>query len=167
MHLEVAVTMHGPFEFSKLNARPISPILWLCFLEDVLLQKPFEVILPHFLIGLTNDKAHCYSVGFAKASHNYSLSCDGQLSYNFLTCNGHQSTINMNYGMLLTTHCCYLCIKAKHSEELIKRASYCLVRIESTSYLHHLEIYFAAIYFLDTCLEVREHFGITFVIGII
>ena len=157
VHLEVAVTMHGPFVFSESSARPISPILWLCFLEDVLLQKPFKVILPHFLIGLTNDKAQYYSVSFAKASHEYSLSSDSQLSYKFLTYNGYQSTINTSYGTLLTTHCCYLCIKAEHSEELIKGASYCLVRIEPTSHLHQLEIDFAAILFLDTCLEVREH----------
>lgn len=134
MHLEVAVTMLGPFIFSELNARPISPILWLCFLEDVQLLKPFKVILPHFLIGLTNDKAEYYNVDFAKANHYYTLSCDGRLSYTFHPYAG-LSTVNMNYGTLITTHCCYLCIKAESSVtfELIKDASYCLARIESLS----------------------------------
>ena len=32
LHLEVAITMYGPFKFPE-NTQPISPILWICFVE--------------------------------------------------------------------------------------------------------------------------------------
>ena len=131
LHVEVAVAMYGPFIFpSEVDTRPISPILWLCFLEDdVQLCGPFQVTLPHFLTGLTNDKAQYFNVGFAKASHNYSRNCDGQYSYSFFTCDG-QFTVYMSCGTLETMHCCFLCIKAEHTSKMIKEARYCLVRIE-------------------------------------
>ena len=46
VHLEVGVAMYGPFTFPD-NTQPISPILWLCILEeDIELKKSFQVVLP-------------------------------------------------------------------------------------------------------------------------
>ena len=42
IHFEVAVAMHGPFKFPE-NTQPISPIVWLCLLEEnTELLKPFS-----------------------------------------------------------------------------------------------------------------------------
>ena len=56
IQLEAAVAMYGPFKFEK-EPELISPTLWLCFKEGVTLNKPIHVILPHFLTGLTYEKA--------------------------------------------------------------------------------------------------------------
>ena len=44
VHFEMGVTMYGSFIFPE-NTQPISPILWLCLLEeDTELKKPFQII---------------------------------------------------------------------------------------------------------------------------
>ena len=62
VHFEVGVAMYGPFIFPE-NSQPISPILWLCLLEeDVELKKPFQVILPHYLTGLSEEKMEQHKI---------------------------------------------------------------------------------------------------------
>ena len=86
IHVEIAVTMYGHFIFPK-NTQSISPIVWLCPVENVtILKKPFRLILPHFLTGLSKDKLFSHQVGFAKASHyNYTIE-DGEMKYEFNPC---------------------------------------------------------------------------------
>ena len=154
VHFEVGITMYGPFIFPE-NTRPISPILWLCLLEeDTELNKPFQIVIPHYLVG----NFHHYHVEFAKAHHNnYIVNSNSQLFYTFyglakdpkLT-----SEQGQNYGILETDHFCYLCLKAEVKPEINRDLSYCLVRVESCpSDLRH-EIFFCALYCLPTCLEV-------------
>ena len=70
IHFEVGVAMYGPFIFPE-NTQPISPILWLCLLEeDVELKKPFQVILPHYLTGLSEDSMEQHKIRFVKANHS-------------------------------------------------------------------------------------------------
>ena len=70
VHFEVGVAMYGPFIFPE-NTQPISPILWLCLLEeDVELKKPFQVILPHYLTGLNEEKMKQHKIRFVKANHS-------------------------------------------------------------------------------------------------
>ena len=67
IHFEIDVAMHGPFTFHE-NMRPISPVVWLCILEEgVDLKKPFQLILPHFLTGLSREHVHFHQIQFAKA----------------------------------------------------------------------------------------------------
>ena len=82
--LEVGVAMHGPFIFPE-NTQPISPILWLHLLEeDVKLNKPIELILPHCYTGslMTPDQ-----ISFALVDHSSSQDVttynDGQPHYSF------------------------------------------------------------------------------------
>lgn len=165
LHLEVAVAMYGPFSFDNCNVhrQPISPILWLCFLEqNIKFLKPFYVILPHFLSGLTEDMAKYHEVGFAKASHFYSTvySCNEiRHEYTFNSCEAQSrffSSDVRSYGVLTTTHCCFYCIAAKYTSELAKDTDYCLARIESYIAPSRNEIVFAAMYFLQTCVKVNN-----------
>ena len=158
IHFEIGVTIYGPFIFPE-NSQPISPIVWLCQLEeDVELKKPFELVLPHCLIGLTAAQLQNHHVGFIKANHDSYLinSEHDRIKYKFNNLYDIQpyfmSGDCRSYGVLKSTHCCYLCIKANKTPELLKDTSYCLARIES-SFTN--EIYFIASYFLKTCTEVR------------
>lgn len=160
LHLEVAVAMYGPLNFNFDNVQPISPILWLCLLEqNVKFLKPFYVILPHFLVGLTEEKAEYHKIGFAKASHFHStVHGSSDICYTFNSCEGQSrffSSDVKSYGVLTTTHCCFYCIEARYTSELVKDATYCLARIESYVAPSRNEVLFAAIYFLPTCVKVK------------
>jgi hypothetical protein len=156
IQLEIAVAMYGPFKFEK-DTQPISPILWLCFEEGVTLNKPFHVILPHFLTGLTYEKAQYHQVVFAKAPHTeYSIE-DGKMRYSFQLCDSEPyfaSCGGRNFGVLVTNHTCFYCLQANKTPELATDAGYCLARIE---YLNqrYMEVTFTAVYCLRTCLKVR------------
>ena len=157
VHFEVGVAMHGPFIFPE-NTQPVSPILWLCQLEeDIELEKPFQVILPHYLTGLSREMIEHHQVRFAKANHNDYTYVGNQMSYKFQTCDIKPlfaSSGYKSYGVLKSKHCCFYCLEAKVSNELAMDAGYCLVRIEHSPTPRRDEIYFTAIYFLDTCLKV-------------
>ena len=147
--------MYGPFNFPQ-NSRPISPILWLCLLEeDNELKKPFQIILPHFLTGVSDERIHYHKVEYAKASHiDYSFE-DNQMRYTFHRCETKTCFVSSggrNYGILETNHCCFYCLEANQTSELVTDAEYCLVRIESPI---RDQVYFSAVYFLETCLRVR------------
>ena len=163
IHFEIGVTMYGPFDFPQ-TTQPISPILWLCILEeDIELKKPFQIVLPHFLTGLTQNRLLNYhQAGFAKASHNsFSFQDSGQMCYSFVPCGIQPQFIsheNKDYGVLSLNHCCFYCILAKQTRELAMEAGYCLVRIGTSPTLEGKfnVIFFFAIYFLDTCLRVSQ-----------
>ena len=159
VHFEVGVAMYGPFTFPE-NTQPISPILWLCVLEgDPQLRKPFQVVLPHYLTGLGSERIEYHQVRFAKANHNDYTFIDTQMSYKFHQCATKPlltSTGYRNYGVLVSKHCCFYCLTAQTSPELAIDAGYCLVRIESCISPQRNEFYFAAIYFLETCLKVSQ-----------
>ena len=159
VHFEVGVTMYGPFIFPE-NTQPISPILWLCLLEeDAHLKEPFEVILPHYLTGLSEERIEHHQASFAKANHrDYSFE-DDQMTYRFQHCVTeaqvlHASSGHKSYGVLVSKHCCFYCLLANKSVELAIDAGYCLVRIESSPSSLRNEVYFSTIYFLKTCIKV-------------
>ena len=157
IHFEIGVAMYGPFNFPE-NTQPISPILWLCVLEeDVELKRPFQIILPHFLIGLTKDRVIHHQAGFAKASHNHFVFHNQQVYYDFDPCEAKTlfaSSGRRGYGVISLSHCCFYCLLAKQTPELAMDAGYCLVRIETLFAPQIKEITFCASYFLDTCLKV-------------
>ena len=161
--LEIGVVMYGPFTFTG-DAQPISPILWLCRLdESVILKKKFEINLPHYLSTLTEDDVETHQIQYAKASHtpiaNDNLT---MYQYNFYPWETNFQrqfdTANyQNYGTLVTDHCCFCCLVANITPETALSTGYCLVQIESTSYINDIlrnNIHFAAIFFLETCMRV-------------
>lgn len=161
LHIEIGVAMYGPFIFPE-NTRPISPILWLCIVKEdnVALKKDFQIILPHFLVGIASEKLHYHQVGFAKAGHNQKYTSTlkhDQIMYEFKVCKTptlFASSGGKSYGILRSDHCCFYCLQAKKSPELAKNAGYCLARIESSSSVSS-EIFFVASFFLSSCVKVR------------
>ena len=156
IHIEIAVTMYGPFAFPT-NTQPISPIVWLCLLEkDAKLKKPFQLILPHFLTGLTKGELRNHQVGFAKAIHHECTVEDGEMMYEFNPCKSKPllaSSGNKRYAVLKSDHCCFYCLQANKTPELVRDSGYCLTRIERSASRN--EIYFVATYFLKTCIQVK------------
>ena len=159
IQFEVAVAMYGPFKFEK-DTQPISPIIWLCFDEGVTLNKPFHVILPHFLTGLTYERAQYHHVIFAKAPHSKHSIEDGQMKYSFQSCDSEPyfaSCEGRNFGVLVTNHTCFYCLQAKKTPELAKDAGYCLTRIDRFNQQDNImEVTSTAVYCLRTCLDVRN-----------
>ena len=145
VHFEVGVTMYGPFIFPE-NTQPISPILWLCLLEEhAQLRKPFQIVLPHYLTKVSKERMEYHQVEIAKANHNDYTFIGYQMSYKFQDCNTKPlfaSSGHKNYGILISKHCCFYCLKAKVTPELATDAGYTLAQIESPLSLERNEIIF-------------------------
>lgn len=107
-HIELAVTLHGPFMFPS-NMRPISPILWLCTQEDITFNSPIQVTLPHFLTDLNQHEITQLGVTFAKANHKvYLESKESQVMFKFSSCSGQPKFTTkqgQGFGSLETRHC--------------------------------------------------------------
>lgn len=157
IHFEIAVAMFGPFKFPE-DTQPISPILWLCILEDCKLGKPFQVIVPHFLTGLTKEGVEKHGIAFTKANHLKHTEEGGQMKYTFQPCdeNPYLATYGgRSFGILSTHHCCFYCLQANQTSDLAMDAGYCLTRIEAFVSQQRSEVHFAAVYCLPTCLRVN------------
>ena len=165
VHFEIGVAAYGPFHFPA-NTQPISPIVWLCLLEkDYKLKKPFQLTLPHVLTQISEEKLRCHKASFAKANHSDIFFLNNVMTYKFnnydiepfFTSIGKQS-----YGVLVSEHFCFYCLKTKQTAELAADAGYSLVRVETLLMPQRNEINFCTIYLLKTCLKVHVHgvFGI-------
>ena len=168
VHIEVATALFGPFKFQE-DRRPISPILWICPQENIIFQKPIEVILPHILNNqVTAEDVNHFGLQFFKADHNdYSTNLDGHHLYNFKPFDANMEFFHELYGsfgVLQTTHCCFLCITAIKNAELshtmAQKKGYCLSCIEClrSPYCNvppRDVVYFCTSFFLKTCLQVR------------
>lgn len=156
VHIELGVCLYGPFTFPE-NTRPISPIIWLCLLEeDYELREEFEIHIPHFLMHLTEQRIRQYQVCFAKAHHNYSMETKDEhgMSYTYRQFGPQPSFIVKDekcYAVLASKHCCFLLLLAKDSRELAMDAGYCLVRIETPP----CTVFFLATFFIEAFLTVR------------
>ena len=118
-HLEVGVCLYGPFQFQK-NRRLISPILRLCMREGVTLTKPIKVTLPHILSELSVEELEAFGVGFAKAKHDYIINANGTRVHEFepsLDKASYCLSDGKAYGVLQTTHFCYLCLQANKDRQ--------------------------------------------------
>lgn len=151
LHLEVGVAMYGPFSFPN-NSRPISPILWVCFLEETFNLEEFEIIVPHILTGLTKERLQYHEVCFAKASHKRCVD-----KYEFISCENQpcfSSSGEKSYGTVRLNHCCFYCLTANHTRDIAMDAGYCLTRIEKLRSMTSTVVYFIVTYFLESCLTV-------------
>ena len=155
LHFEIGVSLYGPFSFPE-NTQPISPIVWVCLLEEhVKLKEPFQLIIPHII---SKEKLNNYEINFSKANHDYFISRNGNKLYRFYDYDfdplfvsiGHRS-----YGILVTNHFCFYCLKANTSAKLAVDAGYSLARIENILTPQRNEVIFCATYFLETCIKVR------------
>ena len=168
IHIEIGVAMYGPFNFPE-KTQPVSPIIWLCIQEDFKLKKPFELIIPHFLTGLSPKRLQYHQIKFTKASHKYLIE-SGQMIYKFKSCGTEPllaSSRNSSYGVIKSTHCCFYCIQANQTPELARDAGYCLARIENSPSHQRNEVYFIAVYFLSTCIKVSFDAMIKYTTGLL
>ena len=156
-HFEIGVAAYGPFQFSE-NTQPISPIVWLCLLEeDHELKKPFQLTLPHILSQISKERIQYHEVRFAKASHSDHVLAKNMMTYKFNSCDVEPfftSIGKQSYGVLVSKHFCFYCLKAKQTAELAVDAGYSLVRVETFLTPQRNEINFCTIYLLKTCLKV-------------
>ena len=160
VHLEVAVTLYGPFQFPN-GSYPISPILWICVQENIALKKPFEVILPHFVNGYDTSIKNPV-INFAKADHkSYSLDESGMKHYVFKPVDTAFVNIKegtRSYGILSTDHCCYYCIIADNpvSPDLALSAGYSFWCIEKplSPPQPRDKILLCTTFFLESCITV-------------
>ena len=155
VHFEVAIAMYGPFNFPE-NAMLISPILWLCLLEeDAKLKKSIEIILPHYLSGNIQK----YGIGFMKANHkDYEMDDNCKMHYNFkplVTDTALTYREGQGYGITVVDHFCYLCLAAQENAPTItENTNYCLARVESICSESLQEFIFCTSYLLPTCTKV-------------
>ena len=154
VQFEVGVALYGSFHFSN-NHRPISPILWLCTEEQVTLQKPIKITLPHCLVDLRYEEIDKYGVRFAKANHNNTETTpDGKQAFKFESCTDEVQHFGGSSGHISTSHCCYICITSDKTREVALRSGYCLSIIERTisPVLHRVHV--CATFLLSSCNEV-------------
>ena len=130
----------------------------MCTHEEVTFQKPIEVKLPHFLAELSDKEKLKFKVNFAKAGHPTIGSTEAPIpQVEFKPCETKSRFIvteNGSYGLLQTTHCCFLCIEAEKSKDLALRAGYCLTRVEYQPSPSRHAVHFCATFQLNTCLDV-------------
>ena len=158
---EIGVTMYGPFNFPE-DTQPISPIIRLNMVEgNSAMRITFQIILPHFLTGLSADSGfHYHQIELARADYDNYISVNGQKKYTFVHCNIHPHFSSKGIisceGLNLTQSSCFYCLLAKQTHELIRDADYYLARIENRLSTLRNEVHFTAIYWLKTCIEVRH-----------
>ena len=142
-HLEVAVIMYGPFVYLQDKA-PISPVLWICFQEDIQLQKPLEIHLPHFL-NLSSGSELDGQIVVGKATHK--LNKEQEFVFEELL-NVPVELGPDSCGIFRTDHCCCLCLHAgKKLVEDPRNSSYCINIIEYMEEMNHT---------YDYCLTFKE-----------
>ena len=160
IHLEVAVTLYGPFQFPN-GSYPISPILWICIQENIALKKPFEVILPNFVNGYDISLKNP-GIKFTKADHKlYSIDESDMKHYIFKpvdTAFVYIKEGSRNYSILSTDHCCYYCIIADNPvcSDLALRAGHCFWCIEKplSPPQSRDKILLCTTFFLESCITV-------------
>ena len=152
--LEIGVCLYGSFKFEN-NYRPISPILWLCLQgENIRLDKPVKVTLPHILSDLSNQDLAYFGVRFAKAGHDCVTDASGERVYQFQPSVGksfYYAGGGKGYGTLEIDHFCFMCLEANNDVTYSKAKSmgYCFTSVQGPS---RLRVY--ATYALNTCLIV-------------
>lgn len=153
IHFELGITMLGPFKFYE-NSRPISPIVWLCVLEEEYqLMTPFQVALPHYL---TRSKFKHHKVQFAKAEHKECIGKDEPIQYSFHPCGSQPVLDNRDRAVLTSKHFCFYCLEKERTHEPENDISYCLAHVKTSP----SEVVLLATYFVSTCLQVSVSIAI-------
>ena len=157
--IDIGVALYGPFQYPE-GLRPVSPVFWLCVRDKKLSQflKPVTVTIPHFLHLENGNDIESLELSFLKGDHVM----NSQQMYQFQKLEG---SVNMlfkplkKYGVLQTTHFCYLCISSKISLKLIRKAMFCVYaaipRVMSPR--EPAYVYFFVTFLLSTCLNTLKN----------
>ena len=148
-HMQVGVNIYGPFVYIQDKA-PISPVLWICFWEDVELHIPLEIHLPHFL-NLSSGSKLDGQVVVGKATHKLNNKQEFIFEEMF---NVPVELGPKNCGMFRTNHCCCYCLHARKKEvEDPNNASYCMNIIEDNEQRSHI-YHYCLTFKQKTCFKV-------------
>ena len=154
LHLELGSSMHGRLTFPK-NVRPVSPILWICPQEDIPLQKPIKITLPH---TVKYEEATSELI-FMKVHHEMPLMMPTNTEYKFeFEEMVHHEGVEFNErnGSIFTKQFCPVCIAKKTEKPSPNR--YWLLRTQpqpQNRNTSNISVDYCVIYTLKTCLEVR------------
>lgn len=161
-HIELGVALCGPFVFPD-KYQPVSPIIWLCFQEDIEIRLPIMINLPHMVTDI--DKV---DLKFAKASHlEYSYNATKEKEvYHFKHLQDERSFFTnlsdeSGYGILHVKHCCLYCIEAKTSRDLALKLGYCLHTLIKCRDPSHYQIVLVCTFFLRSCFRVSLKTSLT------
>ncbi len=154
VRLEIGLlTPHGPFEFPT-DYVCVSPILWLyCNCQKfVRFKKRVRIVLPHCLKKVTTIGNESLGLCFMKAVG----SIESTLNFRPINFSDHVFSFAQNQGTLETMNPnAFYCVSAKHSSSLIvKKAEFCLTRIEPKQWTTDTTVFFCISYLLKSCLEV-------------
>ena len=170
LHMEVAAALYGPFDFSN-GKRPISPILWLCPQENVVLLKPVSIVLPHILVNLTQEDITKFRIQVAKTDHrDYVTTTEGKRKYVFRPCSAAMElklSQERDYVAIKTDHFCFMCLEMNKLENTSPEVAHQMA-MKMGYYLHCVEslqppylvsppreiIHFCVSFFLETCRKV-------------
>ena len=151
LHLELNSSMHGRLTFPA-NVSPVSPILWICPQEDIPLQKPIKVTLPHTV----KYEEGTTELMFMKAHHETPLimPTSSDYTFEFEEIVHHEGVeFNERNGLISTRQFCPVCIAQNISKPSNKR--YLLLRTQpKNNNSSKFSIDYCVIYTLPTCLEV-------------
>ena len=144
--LKFAATLVAPVKLIS-NKIPVSAIYWLCM--DVVLQKPIQVRLPHFVNNQTETQT---SLKFLKSTHS-PVDVTEEIIDNIIE--GKFPT-GESYGSMEADHFCYYCIvEDKLERNRIPCNRYVAVAMKQRQARNRLwSIHICILPLLKTCIEV-------------
>ena len=153
--IEIGILAHGPFQCCSQTTR-VSPVLWFCCTDYVRFEKSIQITLPHCLRRVSTVGNESLGMCFMRANCLFDIS--GSV-VNFRSLDQTESVIfTENKGTLqtkLAAQGCFFCIAANQAPSLfVKKAEYCLTRIDPKPWIQDTTVYFCVSYFLKTCFEV-------------
>ena len=157
LHLELGSSMYGRLSFPK-TVRPVSPILWICPQEDIPLQKPIKITLPHTV----KYEEGTSELMFMKVHHETPLMMPTNTEYKFeFEEIVHHEGVEFNErnGSIFTKQFCTVCIVEKIDKPSPKRYRLLRTRPQNCN-TSVLSVDYCVIYTLKTCLKVRIVCGI-------
>ena len=159
MHVELGSAMHGNFSFPE-NMCPVSPILWICPQEEMTLQKPFKITLPHTV----KYEEGTTELVFLKACHEDTstiaeMECK-PFRFEIMTLQ-EKIEFSERSGSVFTKQFCFLCIAQlkvpKHGGT--NRYRYVLLRAQPRNWnASEFSVDYCVTYNLATCVRVSSAF---------
>ena len=165
LHLEVGMSLYGPFEFQD-ETSLISPILMLYPQEDITLLKPIRVTLPHMIDQANERDVEALGIRVVKADH--SLQCASSAKYVFTDVDANitferkgQDENIKEFATFSLIHFCFISLRSKTNSEVATRKGYCIcpfypTRVSSATATpgHEFTYHLPITYYMDPWLEV-------------
>ena len=150
--IDIGVALYGPFQYPE-GLRPVSPVFWVCVRDrkDFQFLKPVKLTIPHCLNLNSHDDIESLGLIFLKGDHEM----NPQQMYQFQQAEGDVLIEPLKkYGVIKTTHFCSQCIAGQVTEELMKKASFCISAVLPTTISGTESAYFFITFLLKSCLDV-------------